>query len=57
MKIAIIHENLFANVYNEQVITQMKKIASMLPDKNRLLQEMESSQAGFIKMISNSTND
>lgn len=57
MKIAIIHENLFANVYNEQVITQMKKITSMLPDKNRLLQEMESSQAGFIKMISNSTND
>lgn len=54
---AIIHENLFANVYNEQVITQMNKVASMFPDKNRLLQEIESSQAGYIEMLANSMND
>lgn len=57
MKLALVHENNFANVYNEQVVAKMNAVTRQFPDKTRLLDEMESHQTGFIAMLGQAIGD
>ena len=51
MQLAMVHDRLFTKVYNEQVVDSMNAVTAKFPDPTKLLQEMEASQSGFIKVL------
>ena len=57
MQYAIMHSNAFAEVYNEQVVANMKRIMQSFPDKMQLLRDSELQAAGFSELLAKSRED
>lgn len=50
-KLAFTHSNNFTDVYNEQVVAKMNELAAQFPDKNFLMDEMQSKINGFLQLL------